>query len=191
MSKATGPVYNVPFKRRRKNVTNYAKRLTLLKSGSPRFVVRKSNSGVVVQVISFEGSDRTEVSASAKELEKYGWIVEGNLPTAYLTGFLCASKALKKGIRKAVLDIGLMSPNKASLPFAALKGAVDAGMEIPHSEGIFDDARFSGKHIAEYAIKLKETNSYNRLFSRYIKKGILPEEIIELFQTVKAKLEQL
>ena len=43
MGKATGPTYTVPFKRRRENLTNYAKRLALLKSMKPRMVVRKSN----------------------------------------------------------------------------------------------------------------------------------------------------
>ena len=188
MGKATGPVYNVPFKRRGQNLTNYGKRLALLKSRLPRLVVRKSNKSVVAQVISFAGSDKTEIRADSKELEKHGWLSHSNLPTAYLVGYLCGKKAMKKGIKKAVLDVGLATPTRASVPFAALKGAVDAGLEIPHGENIFDDERFSGKHIAEYAKKIKDTEAYKKQFAEYIKKGVQPENISELFESVKSKL---
>ena len=192
MSKATGPVYNVPFKRRRKNLTNYAKRLALLKSGLPRLVVRKSDKGILVQIISFsETGDKTETSTNSKELDKYGWLAHSNLPTAYLTGLLCARKAIKKGIKKAVLDIGITKPTKASIPFAALKGAVDAGLDIPHDAGVFDEERFSGKHIAEYAKKIKDTDSYKKQFSVYTAKGVSPENITELFESVKSKLQSV
>ena len=43
------------FARRRKGVTNYRKRLALLKSGLPRAVVRFTNSKVMVQISDFEG----------------------------------------------------------------------------------------------------------------------------------------
>jgi len=191
VSKATGPVYKVPFRRRRKNLTNYAKRLALLKSGLPRLVVRKSNKGIVVQIISFtDKGDKTEASANAKELEQYGWVVQSNLPTAYLTGLLCAKKVLKKGVKNAVFDMGLTKPTKASVPFAALKGVVDAGVEIPHNPEVFDNERFSGKHVADYAKKIKDTAAYQKQFSVYLKKGISPENISDLFESVKSKLQK-
>ena len=191
MSKATGPGYNVTFRRRRNNLTNYKKRLALLKSGIPRLVVRKSNKGISAQVILFEEGDKTEIVAYSKELEKYGWTVHSNLPTAYLTGFLCSKKAQKKGIKKAVLDMGLIKPTKASVPFAALKGAIDAGLEVPHDPEVFDDGRFSGKHIADYAAKIKDTERYKKQFSEYIKTGLVPESIVELFGSVKSKLQNV
>jgi len=43
------------FSRRRKGVTNYRKRLALLKSGLPRAVVRFTNAKVTVQITNFEG----------------------------------------------------------------------------------------------------------------------------------------
>jgi len=190
MSKATGPVYNVPFRRRKKCLTNYSRRLALLKSRLPRMIIRKSNRGLVVQIVNFTECDKTEASAYSKELEKHGWFPQSNLPTAYLTGFLCAKRAIKKKITKAVLDTGLMNPTKASVPFAALKGAVDAGLEIPHSESMFDNDRFSGKHIAEYANKIKGTEAYSKQFSAYAKKGIAPENMVTIFESVKSKLQK-
>jgi large subunit ribosomal protein L18 len=42
------------------------------------------------------------------------------------------------------LDIGLHVPSKGTRVFAALKGVVDAGVEVPYSEDIVpDDERIS------------------------------------------------
>jgi large subunit ribosomal protein L18 len=50
-----------------------------------------------------------------------------------------------------VLDIGLARATPGARVFAALKGAVEAGLEIPHGEEILpDDARTRGAHIAAY-----------------------------------------
>jgi ribosomal protein L18 len=49
-------------------------------------------------------------------------------------------------VPEAVLDIGLNEPVKGSKVFTALKGLLDAGMEIPHGEEIFpSDERISGE----------------------------------------------
>ena len=57
-------------------------------------------------------------------------------PRAYLTGYLAGKRAAKNGIEDAVLDIGLRGPAKGSAVFAALKGMIDAGIEIPHGEEV-------------------------------------------------------
>ncbi len=148
----SGPRYRVPFRRRREGKTDYRKRLKLLLSGKPRVVVRKTLRHTIVQVIEFDvKGDRVLASAHSNELKKYGWKANtGNLPASYLTGLLCGKKALKKGIKEGVLDIGLHSPIKGARIFAALKGLVDAGMEIPHSEEVFpQEERIKGKHISD------------------------------------------
>jgi len=149
---AKGPRYRVPFRRRREGKTDYRKRLKLLLSGKPRIVVRKTLKHTIVQVIDFDiKGDRVLVSAHSNELKKYGWQANtGNLPASYLTGLLCGKKALKKGIKEGVLDIGLHSPVRGSRVFAALKGLVDAGMQIPHSKEVFpQEERIRGEHITE------------------------------------------
>lgn len=140
------------FKRRREGKTDYKKRLNLVASGKPRFVVRVTNKRLVAQVVEFNPSgDRTVASASSDELKGIGWAGScRNLPSAYLTGLLCAKKAAKKSIKSAVLDIGLHTPVKASRVFAVLAGAVFGGMEIPHDKAILpDETRAKGKHINE------------------------------------------
>ena len=44
---ATGPRYAVKFRRRREGKTDYKKRLNLLKSELPRFIVRISNKYIL------------------------------------------------------------------------------------------------------------------------------------------------
>ena len=135
MSKATGPLYVVHFKRRREGKTDYAKRLALLKSGKPRLVVRKTNRFVIVQVISWtEKGDQTVACATSKALGNFGFQGKSNSPSAYLTGLLCGVKAKAKGVGEIVLDVGLQTPSKGSIVFAALKGAVDAGLQANFDE---------------------------------------------------------
>jgi len=80
-----------------------------------------------------------------------------NTSAAYLTGYLAGKLALQKGIKEAILDIGLQRPVKGSRVFAALKGLLDAGLEIPHGEDIFpSEERIKGLHISEEVGKMFE-----------------------------------
>jgi large subunit ribosomal protein L18 len=110
-------------------------------------------------------------------------------------GLAIGYKALAKGIRKAILDIGLHRPTPQSRVFAVLKGALDAGLEVPHDEDVLpEDDRISGAHVAEYAERLKSENEeeYKRRFSRYLQRGLAPEELPKHFEEVKNKIiEQL
>ncbi len=188
MSRATKATYDVPFKRRRKGLTNYRKRLALAGAGV-RLVVRKSLRHVKVQFTEFyaEG-DKVLASASSEELSGYGWSSNRNSPTAYLTGLLAGKRAKAKGVSKAVLDIGLNTSSKGCLMFAALKGVLDAGVEVPHGENLFDEQRLRGAHIAAYASKLKGTPEYEKRFSGYLKSNVAPEKVPELFESAKQKI---
>jgi large subunit ribosomal protein L18 len=191
---ATGPRYRVPFRRRREGKTNYRSRRALVLSGVPRLVVRLTLNHAMVQVIEAEAAgDRVVVSAHSRELTKtYGWLGNcGNVPSAYLTGLLCGFKAVANGVDKAFLDVGLHIPSKGTRVFAALKGAIDAGVEVSHSEDILsDEDRISGKHIADYAGQLaSEPEVYKQMFSGYLAKGSRPEEIPERFSAVKDKIK--
>ncbi len=190
---ATGPRYRVPFRRRREGKTDYRARRTLVLSRVPRLVVRLSLKHAIVQVIEAESiGDKVLVSAHSNELANtYGWLSNrGNIPSAYLTGLLCGFKAMANGVDKAFLDVGLHIPSKGTRIFAALKGAVDAGVEVPHSEDILpDEGRISGKHIADYASQLSsDPEVYKQKFSKYLSKGSRPEKLSEHFSAVKAKI---
>ena len=190
---ATGPRYRVPFRRRREGKTNYRTRRALVLSRVPRLVVRLSLKNAIVQIIESEAiGDKVIVSAHSRELAKtYGWSSNGgNIPSAYLTGLLCGYKAMATGVEKAFLDIGLHIPSKGTRVFAALKGVVDAGIEVPHSEEILpDEARIGGQHIADYGSQLaSEPEVYQHKFSKSLKKGLKPEKLSEHFSAVKDKI---
>jgi large subunit ribosomal protein L18 len=141
----------IKFKRRMERKTNYRKRLALLKSGKVRLVIRKSLSNISVQLVNFNPSgDQTVASAVSSELKKFGWTKTGNIPAAYLTGLLAGKKAKEKNVKEAILDLGVQTSTKGSRIYAALKGVIDAGIDIPHSKDILpSEDRINGKHISE------------------------------------------
>ncbi|AGB03628.1 50S ribosomal protein L18 [Methanoregula formicica] len=150
---ATGSRYFVPFRRRREGKTDYYQRTRLVVADVPRMVVRKTNRHIIVQLVTAEmDGDRTLVAANSKELEQYGYKGStSNTPAAYLTGMLFAVKAKKAQQDSAILDIGLNRATPGARVFAALKGAVDAGLDIPYGEDILpSEDRLKGAHIAAY-----------------------------------------
>ena len=188
--------YRVPFRRRREGKTNYRLRLKLLLSRKPRLVARKSLNNMVAQLVAYdEKGDKVLVSAHSRELVKMGYKGHcGNIPAAYLTGLLLGKKALKEGYDEAVLDIGLNAATKGAAVLAILKGAVDAGMYVPHSEDILpEEERINGSHLKEYAELLKEEDEekYKKQFSKYLEKGLNPEDLPEHFEEIKEKVLSL
>ena len=190
---AHGPTYQVKFRRRREGKTNYYRRRSLLQSRRPRLVVRKTNMNTLVQIINANVvGDMTVASATASELSNHGWSAgTGNLPAAYLTGFLAGLRAKNRGIKGAILDVGLNPPIKGSRVYAALKGAVDAGLEVPHSPEILPtDDRISGEHIV---------SSYNHfssiegslMFNKVGKKKTTITTIPKQVETVKKALLEI
>ncbi len=143
------------FKRRQEEKTNYKKRLGLLKSGKARLVIRKSLSNIMVQIVNYnQKGDETVVTSTSMSLKKLGWNRTGNVPAAYLTGLMAGKMAKEKKVDEAVLDLGLQTSTKGSRIYAALKGVVDAGVSVPHSEEILpSEDRISGKHISEEVAK--------------------------------------
>ncbi|MCX6668579.1 MAG: 50S ribosomal protein L18 [Methanothrix sp.] len=150
---ATGPRYKVPFRRRREGKTNYHVRYRLILSKKPRVVVRKSNASTTLQlVVAEQVGDKTLLTVNSKDLKNFGYTLgTGNLPAAYLTGLLFGKKMLAFGEKEGIADIGLHASTRGNRIYAAIKGVVDAGVNVPHSPEIFpDDERIRGEHIKEY-----------------------------------------
>jgi large subunit ribosomal protein L18 len=177
---------HVSFRRKRAGRTNYRKRLKLLMSDKPRLVVRKSNKHLMVQLVSHEEQcDRIILTARTPELTKIGWIYStGSIPAAYLTGYLAGKKSIAKGHRECIVDIGLQS--KAARLFAAVKGAIDAGMEIAIDESILPkEERINGSHIAQYGLKLTpDTERYKKQFGT-----VDIKDITRVFAEVKERIK--
>lgn len=185
----------IPHRRKREGKTDYRVRLELLKARKPRLVVRKSQNNIICQVVKYEQKgDKVIVSAVSRELKAFGWKFHpANLPSAYLTGFLCAERAKQHKINHAILDIGLYSITPGNRLFSALKGAVDGGLEVPHSAEVFPSKeRLSGRHIAAYAEKLKAENpaKYKKLFSLCLKEKAEPKDMPSAFEETKKKIAE-
>ncbi len=154
--KHQGPHYRVGFRRRREGRTDYRRRQRLLRSALPRAVVRKTLNQTLVQIVEADASgDRVVASAQSLDLKEHGWSVgTGNVPAAYLTGYLAGKRAVAKGVKGAVLDIGVQQPTRGGRLFAALQGLIDAGLEVPHSEEILPaKERIRGEHIGDAVVK--------------------------------------
>ncbi len=179
----------VPFRRKLGRVTNYRKRLAILKGNLMRAVVRTSIRNVIIQLVAFDQKgDKVMMHADSKELPKYGWHAGGgNIPAAYLTGYLFGLRAMKSNFDNAVLDIGLHVSSKGNRPYAALKGMTDAGISIPHGEGCLpDENRICGKHIAGYAAQL---GTHKTQFAGYLKAGINPAEMEKYVTGTKQQIK--
>ncbi len=191
---AKGPTYRVKFRRRREGKTNYYRRRRLLLSRKPRLVVRKTNTRTIVQIINAQVTgDVTLSSAVSSELKNYGWNAGiGNTPAAYLTGLLAGRRAVEKGISEAVLDLGLHPPVRGSKIYAALKGAVDAGLVVPHdSEILPSEDRLTGKHIVSAFEYYQENQNDTFMFSKLGKKKTTIATIPKQFEKTKRSILEL
>lgn len=192
---AKGPQYNLAFRRRREGRTSYRKRRRLVVSGMPRLVVRPSNKHLTAQVVQANAEgDHVLASAHSSELKEFGWKGPcGNISAAYLTGLLAGKRSKAGGISEAILDIGLHDRGPGSRIFAAAKGAVDAGLTIPHDEKAMPPPeRVKGTHIVEYSKRLaSEPESYKRVFSAYLRHKLKPEELSNHFGEVQTKINAL
>jgi large subunit ribosomal protein L5e len=187
-----------------------------------RFIVRISNCDITCQIASarIEG-DHILAAAYSHELPRYGMPCGlTNYSAAYATGLLLARRLLSKlnladkyqgtttvdgndyhveeladGPRpfRAFLDVGLHRTTTGAKVFAALKGACDGGLDIPHSEtrfvGYDKEAKslkaevlkkhIFGGHIADWMKQVREENKsqYEKQFSEYVKNKIKPEDL--------------
>merc|ERR1712146_174052 len=106
----------------------------------------------------------------------------------------------------ALLDVGLVRTTTGNRVFGALKGAVDGGLNIPHSEKRFPGYDREGKefdaethkkyifggHVAEYMELLEEEDPerYQTQFAKFIEKEIEGDGLEELYQGVHEKIRE-
>uniref|UniRef100_A0A069DYI7 Large ribosomal subunit protein uL18 n=1 Tax=Panstrongylus megistus TaxID=65343 RepID=A0A069DYI7_9HEMI len=198
-----------------------------------RLIVRLSNKDITCQVAysRIEG-DKIVCAAYSHELPVYGIKVGlTNYAASYCTGLLLARRLLQKlkldklysgttdvtgdeynvenldegpGAFRCYLDVGLMKTSAGARVFGALKGAVDGGLNIPHSMKRFpgydaESKEFNaevhrkhifGIHVADYMRQLAEEDddAYKRQFSQYIKFGITADIIEEMYKKAHAAI---
>jgi len=113
---------------------------------------------------------------------------------------------------KCILDVGLARTTTGARLFGALKGAVDGGLNIPHSprrfpgfkkgppgkggkgEDEYDPKKHRDKivggHVKRYMehLQREDSDKYEAHFSRYIAAGIGPENLEETYEKVHAAI---
>ena len=140
--------YTKILRRIRENKTNYNRRKNMLMGHKDFVTVQISNENTYVQIHKPElTGDKVISSAHSRFLIKKGWKgSRKNIPAAYLTGYFAGKKALEKGIDSAILYSGTRQYTQRMA--AALKGVVDAGLEIPVDEKTFPtNERINGEHL--------------------------------------------
>lgn len=138
------------LKRRRLKLTDYRKRLALIKSGLPRAVIRKSIKNLNVDITEFNPTgDKVVAHGGTVELKKFGWnSPTGNIPSSYLAGYLAGKRAKKKGVKKVIIDLGRQKVVKGSRIMATVKGLTDSGVKVPVEKKLFPKKdRLTGKHL--------------------------------------------
>jgi large subunit ribosomal protein L18 len=104
--------------------------------------------------------DTIKASAISRDLLEHGWSKENagslkSLGAAYLTGLLLAKKL--KGFTPAILDTGLIRSTKGSRVYAAVKGLIEGGFEVPCSKEVFPaESRLTTEKTKEFFNKIKE-----------------------------------
>jgi len=192
-----------------------------------RMIVRFTNKDVICQVAyaRIEG-DKVICAAYAHELPRYGVKVGlTNYAAAYCTGLLLARRLLQKfkldeiyegnteidgdeylvesvdgkpGAFRGYLDVGLARTSTGARVFGAMKGAVDGGLEIPHSTRRFpgydsESKEFSaevhrnhifGLHVGNYMQQLQDDDedAFKKQFSKFIENGVTPDNIEEMYK---------
>mmetsp|Transcript_33226 Transcript_33226/g.73479 ORF Transcript_33226/g.73479 Transcript_33226/m.73479 type:complete len:296 (+) Transcript_33226:53-940(+) len=194
-----------------------------------RLVVRFSNKDVTCQIVyATIAGDVVVASAYAHELPEYGLKVGlTNFSAAYCVGLLVARRVLTKfgladtykGVEEAdgedytvepvedgprpfycLLDTGLKRTSLGSKVFACLKGALDGGLDIPHSDkrivGYDKSAKkldaevlrkyIFGGHVGEYmeTMQEEEPEKYQSHFAKYVEEDIEPDGIEDLYAEV-------
>jgi len=198
-----------------------------------RLIVRFSKKDICAQIAYAKiGGDVVVTAAYSHELPRFGVKIGlTNYAAAYCTGLLLARRHLKKlkldqtyqgvtdvtgetynvesqegqpGAFRCNLDVGLSRTTTGARIFGAMKGAVDGGLDIPHSEKRFPGfdgetkkydpavhkSRIFGQHVADYMRHLKEEDDdiYKRQFSQFLKEGIEADTLEQVYKKAHAAI---
>jgi len=205
-----------------------------------RLILRFTNTRVICQIAyaTVQG-DNIICQATSSELGKYGVPCgHKNYAAAYCTGLLVARRVLKqlgldsdfKGVEEAdgedfhieeeesdrrpfkcILDVGMQRTCVGHRMWGALKGAVDGGLHIPHTNKKFpgftpaeergQDPSYEaeehknkifGGHVKEYMEMMAEEDptKYEAHFSKFIENNIDADKLEEMYSEAHSKIRE-
>jgi len=107
---------------------------------------------------------------------------------------------------RAYLDVGIKTTSRGAKVFAAMKGASDGGMDIPHNHkkfpGYDPDAksydadefksRIFGGHVGEYMEMMEEDDeeNYKKVFAAYLDEDLGCDDLEGLYEGVHAAIRE-
>ena len=128
--------------------------------------------------------------------------------TGPATGEAFTVEAIEDGPRpfKAFLDTGLRRTTTGAKLFGAMKGAVDGGILVPHSDSRFPGYDYEAKeldpevlhkyihggHVADYMRELEEDDeeSYKKLFSTFLALDMDADSLEPMYEEAHAKIRE-
>jgi len=205
-----------------------------------RLIVRFTNTRVICQIAyaTIQG-DIVICQATSTELAKYGVPCgHKNYAAAYCTGLLIARRILKKlgldgdfeGVKEAdgedfhiedeeserrpfkcILDVGMQRTCMGHRMWGALKGAVDGGLHIPHTNKKFPGfvpaeekgqdptyeaeehkTKIFGGHLKDYMESMSEEDptKYEAHFSKFIENNIDADKLEDMYTEAHGKIRE-
>jgi len=107
---------------------------------------------------------------------------------------------------RAYLDIGIRTASRGSRVFAAMKGASDGGMDIPHNNKRFpgydpdaktfdaDDLKdhIMGAHVGAYMEEMEEDDeeNYQKVFKKYIELELKEDDLEGVYESAHAAIRE-
>ncbi|CAB1317763.1 unnamed protein product [Coregonus sp. 'balchen'] len=208
-SKAYFKRYQVKFRRRREGKTDYFARKRLViqdknKYNTPKYrmIVRFSNRDICCQIAyaKIEG-DQIVGAAYSHELPKYGITVGlTNYAAAYCTGLLLARRLLNKFGLDQVYE-GQVEVTGDEFNVESIDGQPGAfttkrfpgyDMESKEFNAEMHRKHIMGMNVSDYMSYLMEEDedAYKKQFSRFIKNGVTPDTVEEMYKKAHAAIRE-
>jgi large subunit ribosomal protein L5e len=171
--------------------------------------LKEARYGLPVGLTNYSAAYCTGLLCARRLLRQYG--IDELFPGGTLFEEKKAVKVAKGARRektsrrpfKVLLDVGLSRTVTGAKVFAAMKGAIDGGLKLPHKAKKPNNtkrlppaeslrARIFGGHVADYMKFLKKNNEakYNKHFSQFIKAGVAGPDLERLYTTVHANIRR-
>jgi len=179
------------------------------------------NYGINFGLKNFSASYATGLLLARRALARYGMdeMYEGNEVDGKVRTVRYGNRTLyvedldwesERRPLRCNLDVGITSTTLGARVFAAMKGASDGGIDVPHSikcligydreSKKYNASEFThrvlGEHVMEYMTELRDhedaemKEKYTKLFSKYIAAGVQPEDLEDIYKKAHALIRE-
>lgn len=167
-----------------------------------------ASHGMPVGTTNYAAAYAVGLLLARRHLTKLGlnelWTPNTDLGTEFHPARLDEDRAFRRPF-KALLDVGLRRTTTGARLFAAVKGASDGGLNVPHSARRFIGSKEKSKtnpellksyilggHVSNYMrfLQKRDDGSYEKKFSRYIKAGLAADGLADKWLAVHESIRK-